>query len=690
MSNAYDNLIRILSSTSSTEQRLSAMRGFASELHWTPSFEMHNSFGVSGADDHLVVEHGLENSAIISFLKSPLRAADLDPIQLRSLLAISFNNLVEWHIFVSETEVRYINNLTEPYFDRIFTLTRSSADFASVRQFDKLTTSEFVDQRGLRSIQACDDVLIKIISHWKRLLKADYRSLTNEDISALFNSIIFVRACEDQRRMQAQLPPRLLLRTLELQPEGNVSLIHCVSSALAECGIEAPINVLDIERLSRIPTFDRLTAQLLLVDFYRPSFSAYDFNFALMSKHALSRIYERYVAILEFEENDQLSFIPQLPSEHAVPKSGIIYTPLFVASFFARFLRDNVTPKTFRQLTTLDPACGSGIFLRTLLELQCNPLVPGTTPQTIAAAFEHTYAIDRDANASRATRLSLALLHLVATGTLPRTLNVITANAIELALRNELPIEAVGAVIVNPPYIKLDYLPEAERQTYVQYLDVHQKGRLDSYIAFVKLCLSVVSDDGFACLVLPQVFLFAKNSEPLRQKIAQEFDVRCLVDLSAVTVFENVGAYSILLIVQKRLAQSHIGPVAHVARIYGSVGPALQAVLEGRTMETNYYDVFDVNQAFFRRSEWTLLSAPEISLETKLEQLKPISNFLDVRQGFITGADSVFIRSKDVVPKREGSIYIDYLPDRSIEKYRLPKRTNEVWPAPGLVDTRLS
>lgn len=329
-------------------------------------------------------------------------------------------------------------------------------------------------------------------------------------------------------------------------------------------------------------------------------------------------------------------------------------------------------------MRTLDPACGSGIFLRTLLELQCNPLVPGTTPQTIAAAFEHTYAVDRDPNASRATRLSLALLHLVATGTLPQTLNVTTANAIDLALRNELPARELGAAIANPPYIKLDYLPDAERQTYIQYLDAHQRGRLDSYLAFVKLCLTIVEDAGFVCLVLPQAFLLAKNAGPLRQKISREFDVRCLVDLSAITVFENVGAYSILLVVQKRALEAQTGPAAHVARIFGSVGPALQAVLEGRTIDAEYYNVFDVDQAFFRRDEWTLLSAPEISLERKLEQLKPISNFLDVRQGFITGADSVFIRPKDLIPKSDASIYIDYPPDRSIAKFKLPKRADQV------------
>ena len=678
MFTAYDHLTRILSNATSAEQRLSAMRGFASDLHWTPSFEMHHSFGVPGAENHLVVEHGLENSAIISFIKAPRRTTDLDPLQLRLLLEISFNNLIEWHIFVSETEVRYVNNLTEPFFDRIYTLSRTTTELASAQQFEKLTTTDFANERYARSLQACDDILIKIISHWKRLLTTDYRSLNNEDISALFNWIIFARACEDQQRMQRDLAPRLLLRALDVPSGANVSISDCIMSALNACGVDAPTNLLDFDRLTRLPAIDRLTLQLLLGDFYRPSFSAYDFNFALMSKHALSRIYERYVALLEFDDDDrQLSFIPQLPTERFSPRSGAIYTPLFVASFFARFLRDNVTPKTFRNMTTIDPACGSGIFLRTLLELQCNPLVPGTTPQTISTAFENTYGIDRDDNACQATRLSLALLHLVATGTLPQSVNVERANAIELALSNELPIQTVGAAIANPPYIKLDHLPATERHRFIQYLGEHFSGRTDSYLAFVKLCLELVQEDGFACLVLPQVFLLAKNAAPLRQKISNEFDIRCLVDLSSMSVFEHVGAYSILLILQKRGAGATARSIAHIARIQGSVGPALQAVLEGRTTETDYYNTFDVDQAFFDRAEWTLLSAPEISLERKLAQLRPISWFLDVHQGFITGADDIFIRPKDVVSRDETSIYVNYLPDRNIGKFRIPRKADE-------------
>jgi hypothetical protein len=399
-----------------------------------------------------------------------------------------------------------------------------------------------------------------------------------------------------------------------------------------------------------------------------------------MSKHALSRIYERYVSLLEYDEDEekQLSFIATVPSERSSAKAGAIYTPLFVAGFFARFLRDNLTPKTFRQLKTIDPACGSGIFLRTLLELQCNPLVPGTTPQTINTAFKNTFAIDRDPNACQATRLSLSLLHLVATGALPQSLNVRNNDSIQLALENNLSDAPFGAVLANPPYVKLDHLGDNERKFYTSYLAAENVGRIDSYIAFMKLCLEMVEEGGFVCLVLPQVFLLAKNAAFLRQKIFKSFDVRCLVDLSAVSVFEKVGTYSILLVLQKRIAYTPENPPAHIAKVQGFVGPALQAILDGRNVRTNYYHVFDVDQSFFQRDEWTLLNPTEIELQSKLDQFKQLSNYMDVSQGFVTGADDIFIRPKSLVPKKELNVYLDYLPDREIYRFKIRQATDLV------------
>jgi hypothetical protein len=55
----YDNLLQIVNDGTPEPQRMAAMRGFARELDWTPSYELRGSYGVSAAENHLVVEHGL-------------------------------------------------------------------------------------------------------------------------------------------------------------------------------------------------------------------------------------------------------------------------------------------------------------------------------------------------------------------------------------------------------------------------------------------------------------------------------------------------------------------------------------------------------------------------------------------------------------------------------------------------------
>ena len=83
---------------------------FAKQLGWNPSyyFEPYPSMPVNG---HLIVEHGLENAAIISFLKGD---DDLSNSDERKLLALSYNNLLNWHITIGSRDITYyyvLNNL---------------------------------------------------------------------------------------------------------------------------------------------------------------------------------------------------------------------------------------------------------------------------------------------------------------------------------------------------------------------------------------------------------------------------------------------------------------------------------------------------------------------------------------------------------------------------------------------------
>src|SRR5256885_6254978 len=90
----------------------------------------------------------------------------------------------------------------------------------------------------------------------------------------------------------------------------------------------------------------------------------------------------------------------------------------------------------FRRAKAADPACGSGIFLRTLLELKFESIQSGVTTNVIQEAFENVFGLDMDVNAAQATRLSLALLSLALTSSFPSQLNVFSVEAIEYFEKN--------------------------------------------------------------------------------------------------------------------------------------------------------------------------------------------------------------------------------------------------------------
>jgi len=289
----YSELLRIADSATTADRRTMAMRSFAQELDWIPSYEVPGTFGLNAIAGHLIVEHGLENAAAISFLKSPARSADLQADQLKSLLAVSYNNLIEWHLIVSINDARCVNNLadrtTTPAADRAIQISPES--LSSTISFGGLRRSN-QDNLISRPIRPCDEALIRTITRWKSLLKADYRSISNSNLSSLFNSLIFVRGCEDRNFNQAPGSTRILLNALATTSDTAVDVVSVLEQSLIGLGIETRLSeFVDVEALEPFRSLHVATTYDLFHDLYSPRDAGYELNFALMSKHALSRIY---------------------------------------------------------------------------------------------------------------------------------------------------------------------------------------------------------------------------------------------------------------------------------------------------------------------------------------------------------------------------------------------------------------
>lgn len=660
----------------SHERRLN---DFAVELGWKPSDTLTLAAARTFATAHLVVEHGLDYTAVISFLQRPARFVELEPSQKRVLASASYNNLIDWHISVDYDNVTFVYNRYRP---PEFHVIREPLSKTNISVLQSSTFKNITWKHPSPDVPALDKAVVDTISIWKRQLGADLPEVSNDALSSLFNAILFVRAAEDNSRpAQVGNDGLGLLASIASQRGrlGPTTIRDVIAGCLEYLEIHRlPSGLFDLETLRALDTVDPILVTDLFQDFYRNRFTPYyEYDFALISRHALSKIYEHYVAILHVSDSDQISFLPTLAEETVEWKLGNVYTPQFIARFFARYIRSRLSPHAFQKLKIIDPSCGSGIFLRCFLELQNEAPFDLLTTDSIEKTFANVIGIDVDPNACHAAQLSLSLLSLVLTEELPKELKIINQEALSYYLENSSLRNLADVVVANPPYIKFEAQPVEIQQRVHAVLGQNGLGRPDLYLAMLKMGLELLKPGGYGLFVLPETFLKSESARAIRRAIAETAFVLCLVDLTAVRVFENVGVYTILLIFQKKSAEMGPAAPAKVVRCQDRVGQALQDVIDDRIATTSFYSIHETTQEAFQDAEWSLAPPYVMSTLRKYLKLAELGTECQLRQGMNSGADDIFIIPKRAVPQDGRDLFPPLLSDREMETYTVPKSTRE-------------
>jgi len=677
MSDHY-NLVTRLTTDLPTAEQARQINDFIVELGWRPSDRLELPGSRDFTTAHLTVEQGLEYTVVITFLLHPNRFVDLTTGQKKILANGSYNNLVDWHISVDYESVTFLyNRFRPPEFHTIQErLSRTSVDVLQSSNFQRLTAKHPVPD-----VPALDRAVVETISLWKRQLGGEYPELSIQSLSALFNSLLFVRAAEDHKRQSNGFSRKQLLLDvadhLASSQNGAPSLRGIVAAALENLEVaRLPEGLVELEALGTFDDLDRELTLELLQDLYRNRFAQfYDYDFSLISKHALSRIYEHYVSVLRVPVRDQLSFLPRMATESLDRAFGNVYTPEFIARFFARYLRLRLPLRTFQRLKVIDPCCGSGIFLRAFLELQNELFLDWRTTDTIRATFDNIIGIDVDPNACHAARLSLSLLSLVLVDQLPQRLRIENEEALAYFLSNEELKGTCDVVVANPPYIKLEAQSPELKERISTVLSDTASGRPDLYLAILRMSLDLLKPGGFGLFVLPETFLKATSAAGIRKFLADHAWIHCVVDLTAVKVFEDVGVYTILIIFRRKSSPDEPGPTARVVRCQDRVAQALQDVLDDRVINSQFYTIHEATQDAFQGEEWSL-APPTIALMLrKYSQLSKLGAECRLGQGMNTGADDIFTRPNEAVPEEENDCYLPLLSDREMELYTIPEST---------------
>ena len=667
MNDTFNIIQRLTSNGLEGFDRNRILSDFAKKLGWRPSDILEYPETKSFVNANLIVEHGLEHSSVITFLNR--RYKDLSFDEKNNLIAISYNNLVDWHIHIDSDSVRYIYNRTDPpKVVSKFEIDRQNLEHIRSDIFEKI-----IGKKPNPNVPALDEALIDTISFWKRNLDSLISDdVTNKNLASLFNSIIFLRAIEDYfKKIKPDFNTKFLIYKFHNQKNiDEFNFSNLIIKHLEELlDSKFPENFIDKEELNIFSSLKFEDAYELVNDFYNNKYAShFKYDFSLISKHALSNIYEHYVTLLRYEETEQLTLFQPIPFEEREKKFGAVYTPQYIARFFGRYLEAELPTSKFRKLKSLDPACGSGIFLRTLLELQCDIGQWGLDTETIKESFKSVHGFDIDENASQATKLSISLLYLILLEDIPSDFNIYLNDSLELALRGEHKSE-YDVILCNPPYVAFTNMDIKTREKLSLYLGNEGKGKLDLYLAFIKYSVELLKPGGYGMFVIPHSFLFSKSAKLMREFLVKNCWIKFVADMSSIKVFGNNDIYVILLIFQKKNREIE-APDVTILKCNDFPGLALQDVIDDNFKQNDFYKLYQTDQSDFFKENWVLISPNERSIYNKFDEHPKLDLFLQTRTGFISGNDEVFIVDETQISALESEIFIPFIPDREVKSYK--------------------
>ncbi|HHT9141257.1 MAG TPA: Eco57I restriction-modification methylase domain-containing protein [Candidatus Tripitaka californicus] len=105
-------------------------------------------------------------------------------------------------------------------------------------------------------------------------------------------------------------------------------------------------------------------------------------------------------------------------------------------------------------------------------------------------------------------------------------------------------------VIGNPPYVRVDYMAEQEKNYYKEtYLS--PKGKYDLYYLFIEKSIMLIKDTGHIGLIVPNKFCTSDSGFTLRKMIIDNSEDVFVNSVSKLNVFEQAANYPILFFAQR-------------------------------------------------------------------------------------------------------------------------------------------
>ncbi|WP_373512046.1 Eco57I restriction-modification methylase domain-containing protein [Persicitalea sp.] len=223
---------------------------------------------------------------------------------------------------------------------------------------------------------------------------------------------------------------------------------------------------------------------------------------------------------------------------------GQVYTPKFIVD---KILDEaGYTSSACLGKSILDPACGDGRFLVEIVRR----IVSFSSEDSLPNNLKNVSGWDIDKEAIAICRKSLdAKIEELG---LEIEWNLVNKDALE----ETNPDQSFEYIVGNPPYIRIQHLPEEQRAFLQENYRFCRSGSTDTFVAFFELADRLLAESGVCGFITPNSYFFSETARPLRRYFQENQNLKLITNYGSERVFDKTGTYSAITIFGKKTSRN--------------------------------------------------------------------------------------------------------------------------------------
>lgn len=395
-------------------------------------------------------------------------------------------------------------------------------------------------------------------------------------------------------------------------------------------------------------------------------------NTNLILRHASGSLFQEAHFETNYPVQYQITIDGFLPSLNTGSKKTLPSSSHYTPTSIVRTIVEEILTRNLdapKKIKILDPACGSGEFLREAIR------------QLTISGYKGELTIQGWDISRTAIDMAKFILSFEKSQSHIK-INIEVDQKDALANDTEWPADA-DVILMNPPFISWELLKKEDRNTVQSVLGSVFEKKPNLAAAFLWKAVTTLKNDGYLGLILPSSILEGDSNIKLRKELELNLSVSLLGKLGSLNLFSDALVDASLLVAKK--GKSNEVPINLWCDYHkDSSSTALRNLRIARTKKS-IQPIFDSNYSIFKNKflgkndKWIPVSYKSWEVLESVKGCVKVKELFDVKQGIRTGMNSVFLVDKNYYQKLKKDERVFFRPAVTNESINTGLLTDDIY-----------